>query len=437
MTSIDFNKSYGSGYCIPLWLRDIQVRMAIQKVKSRVPYFSMKTTEPVAIVGYGPSLKDTWQELKKFKTIFTTSGAHKFLVGRGVIPTYHVDVDPRSHKVKMLGEIRQDVVYMPCSTCHPNYIDTLKEAGARIQLWHCFATESEALRILPQGEVALTGGCDAGMRAMSVARYMGFVNLHIFGMDGCSFDEKGHADEHTNPMKKFADLEYNGKTYRTSPHLLDVAKTVPHEISMLKLDSVKFYGDGLVKAIYENSKKDSPKETNIAFQKPVLISEEFRQELIKRHSQCPLYGSDGFRYAEVVRKLVEATKSASVLDYGCGKGVLAAKLDFPIWEYDPAVSGKSDLPKQADLVICTNVLDSVEDQHLVDVLYDLQRVVKKVGYFVMAGSVEFWEKTLNKFFYVGKISVEDDLVVAIVGPKVTKMKKPEIKANIEQAFKAA
>jgi uncharacterized Rossmann fold enzyme len=428
-SSIQFDKTYGSSYCIPLWLRDVQVKMAISKVSGRVQNKSKKNPEPVAIVGYGPSLKDTWEKLKEFKVIVTTSGAHKFLIDRGIIPTYHVDVDPRAHKVLMLGEIRKDVTYMPCSTCHPNYIDTLIEAKANIKLWHCFSTELEALRILPAGESALTGGADAGMRAMAVARFMGYVNLHVFGMDGCSFDEKGHADEHTNKMRKFFDLEYpegSGKIYRTSPHLLDVAKTVPHEINMLKLDSVKFYGEGLVKAIVENTKQEKPKFSNIAFIKPKLISEKYRKELVKRHDQSSVFGSEGFKYAEVVRKLVKATNSVSVLDYGCGKGVLAAKLDFPIWEYDPAIKGKELTPKPADLVVCTNVLELVEDEFLPDVLGDLSRCVKKVGYFTMGvGTPDYWEKLLIQVFYVGKVSLENGEVIAVVGPKVTKMQKKD------------
>jgi hypothetical protein len=230
-------------------------------------------------------------------------------------------------------------------------------------------------------------------------------------------------------MRKFFDLEYpegSGKIYRTSPHLLDVAKTVPHEINMLKLDSVKFYGEGLVKAIVENTKQEKPKFSNIAFIKPKLISEKYRKELVKRHDQSSVFGSEGFKYAEVVRKLVKATNSVSVLDYGCGKGVLAAKLDFPIWEYDPAIKGKELTPKPADLVVCTNVLELVEDEFLPDVLGDLSRCVKKVGYFTMGvGTPDYWEKLLIQVFYVGKVSLENGEVIAVVGPKVTKMQKKD------------
>jgi hypothetical protein len=266
------------------------------------------------------------------------------------------------------------------------------------------------------------------MRAMAVMRFMGYVNHHVFGMDGCSIGETYHAGDHTNANKKFFDLEYpegSGKIYRTTPNLLDTAKTVPHEIDMLKLESVTFYGNGLVRAIVENTGRKSHAETNIGFTKPPLISEGYRKELAERHMRCPLYGSDGFRYAGIVRKLVAATDAKSVLDYGCGKGVLAAKLDFPIWEYDPAIPGKTATPRPADLVVCTNVLDDVEPEYLADVLVDLTRCVKKVGYFVMSsGSAEYWRPVLERFFYVGKISEEGDGVVAVVGPIQALQQKP-------------
>ena len=164
-TNIDFNHKYETGYCIPLWLRDLQIKDNLKRIKDRVEIGERKK-EPIAIVGYGPSLKKTWEELKKFKYIITTSGAHKFLIERGIIPTFHLDVDPRSHKVELLGKIHKDVIYTPCSTVHKTYIDYLKKHKAKVRLWHYFSADHDAMRIIPQGEYTLTGGCDAGMRAI-------------------------------------------------------------------------------------------------------------------------------------------------------------------------------------------------------------------------------------------------------------------------------
>jgi hypothetical protein len=57
-------------YCIPLELRDEQIKLAIKRVKERViPAKSDELNdEPIVIVCFGPSLKKTWPKLKKFKT---------------------------------------------------------------------------------------------------------------------------------------------------------------------------------------------------------------------------------------------------------------------------------------------------------------------------------------------------------------------------------
>src|SRR6266853_2973862 len=90
-------------YCIPTWLRDEQIKINTLKVRGRIfPHYE-KHDEPIALVNFGPSLNDTWEQIKNFKYIMTCSGAHKFLVERGIIPTHHIDVDPRPHKVQLIG----------------------------------------------------------------------------------------------------------------------------------------------------------------------------------------------------------------------------------------------------------------------------------------------------------------------------------------------
>ncbi len=438
-TSIDFEERYGTGYCVPLWLRDEQIKVACKQVAGRVQPYGGKRTEPIAVVGYGPSLRQTWEQIKSFQYIITTSGAHRFLIDRGIIPTWHADVDPRKHKVGLLGQIHPDVIYCPCSTCHPNYVKALLDANAKVELWHSFTTEEEGLRVLPAGEYALTGGCDIGLRAMALARFFGFVEQHVFGMDGCAQDDHGHASAHTNPIKKLFDLEYpkgSGTIYRTAPNLAEVAKTVPHEVDQLKLDHVQFYGDGLVQAIMRGHTPNQPKTSDIAFIKPVLVSDEYRALNRQLHEERPDYGIGGHQHAETVLKICEGIKTTSVLDYGCGKGTLARGIPFPIWEYDPAVPGKDMDPRSADLVVCTDVLEHIEPDKLNDVLGHLKQLVKKVGYFVISTraakktlpdgrnahliqkTADWWQRKLTKYFDIGQVFTDiPDACRIVVGVK--------------------
>jgi hypothetical protein len=68
----------------------------------------------------------------------------------------------------------------------------------------------------------------------------------------------------------------------------------------------------------------------------------------------------------------------SVLDYGCGKGTLAASIGNTIVsEYDPAIEGKDSPPEPADLVVCTDVLEHIEPQLLDNVLKHLASLTNR------------------------------------------------------------
>lgn len=391
MKKLKFSEKHKVKYCIPDWLRDEQIKLNTQRVKGRIEPVDVPRSEAVAIVGYGPSLNDTWEEIRKFKFVVSCSGSHKFLVDRGIIPTWHVEVDPREHKVRLIGQPQRETEYLIASTCHPKVLTHLE--GFNVKLWHVFDSTEQGKRLLPHGDWAVTGGCDVGMRAMALAAFMGFRDLHCFGIDGCARDSK-HASDHPLAIKDgFSECEYpegSGKTYRTTAGLLEAAKQVFYELDQLPRVRATFHGEGLVQ---DMAKAYKPKEDNwvvdqpfsnlIGSRKQHLISSEYRGLNNRLHTENLAYGVGGGKHAPRILKLVEQLKTHSVLDYGCGKGYLAKELSFPIWEYDPAIPGKDETPRPADIVACTDVLEHIEPERLDYVLYDLQRCVKKVGYFTI------------------------------------------------------
>jgi len=430
-------------YCVPEWVRDEQIKRSIKRVSGRIQPGGRKRGS-VAIVGFGPSLNTTWKKLKKFKVIFSCSGSHKFLVDRGIIPTYHVEVDPREHKVSLIGKPQKETEYLIASTCHPKVFDHLE--GFNVKLWHVFDSTEEGRRLLPHGEWAVTGGCDVGMRAMTLAAFLGYRNLHCFGIDGSAKGAKHAADHPLGVKEGFSECEYpegSGKIYHTTTGMLEAAKQIWHELDQMPAVRAKFYGKGLVQAMakdykFKGGEPDKPYENIIAFNKPELISEAYRDMNAKLHHENLAYGVGGARHAKAVVELCRTLKTTSVLDYGCGKGYLAKQLPYPIWEYDPAVPGKQETPRSADIVVSTDVLEHIEPERLAFVLDDIRRCMRKVGYFtihtgpaqktlpdgrnthLIQQGAEWWEKTLSEFFTVGKITVAGNELHVVVGAK----KKP-------------
>lgn len=443
---MEFSQTYGTKYCIPTWLRDEQIRLAIKKVPGRVVPYEGVREDPIAVVGFGPSLRETIDEIRGFRTIISCSGAHKFLIDRGIIPTYHVEVDPRDHKIELLGPADKRVTYLPSSTSHPKYLDHLLSSGAEVKLWHVFTSEEDGARVLPTGEWMITGGADAGLRALVMARLLGYTNIHVFGIDGSAGkEENSHASPHPNSPSKLFKCEYpegSGQFFQTTPALLSCAKSFPHEVSQLKDATVVFHGKGLVQTIMQHTKRKIPHATTLALQKAELITPAYRELNKQLHDTHPTYGTSGVKHIATVLKLAEGINTKSVLDYGCGKGLLGKGLPFPIWEYDPAIEGKDESPRPAELVVCTDVLEHIEPDLLKPVLADLARCVKKVGYFVVhtgpakktladgrnahliQKNADWWGKVLGKFFDVAKIVEEGPELKVVVAPK-TKAPIPE------------
>jgi len=433
-------------YAIPIWLRNEQIKVAIQKVKGCIePYPEGQTrTDPVAIAGFGPSLQDTWEAIRGFKYIISCSGSHPFLIERGIVPTWHTAVDPLpGNTVKLIGQPHKDVQYVISSTCNPDVWDHLE--GYQVKRWNVFDGEPESIRaLLPPGEWAITGGCDVGLRSLTIARFFGFTDLHVFGIDGSSPTQTGgrHAGAHPNPLKSKQELDYEGRTFYTTSGMLAAAKGIWHELDQMPDVKIKFYGEGLVQYMAKFYKPKPLKGSAlIGFNKPETISAAYIEQNRQLHATNLAYGVGGGRHAETIKKIMATLTNPSVLDYGCGKGLLAKELSVPIWEYDPAIEGKEESPRPADVVVCTDVLEHIEPDKLLDVLHDLKRCVKNVGFFTIHTKAaikklpdgrnthliqkhkQWWKNRLAAYFDIGSLQEVGPELWVVVGVKQKEKKK--------------
>ena len=80
------------------------------------------------IAGSGPSLANTWEELKeekrKGRPICAIKGAHDFLIGKGIEPELFFSIDPRDRRNCVTLEA-QNTIYLLASRCSPVMFDHL------------------------------------------------------------------------------------------------------------------------------------------------------------------------------------------------------------------------------------------------------------------------------------------------------------------------
>lgn len=117
------------------------------------------------------------------------------------------------------------------------------------------------------------------------------------------------------------------------------------------------------------------------------ITEQYRKQQMLLHSMTD-YGVAAKVYAPMVSRLIDELGVTELLDYGSGRGTLAAylkadhkvKLQF----YDPAIPDYAADPVPMQMCVCIDVLEHVEPECLVDVLDDLKRVTQTVGFFTIS-----------------------------------------------------
>lgn len=110
----------------------------------------------------------------------------------------------------------------------------------------------------------------------------------------------------------------------------------------------------------------------------MVITDSYRQLNRQLHDSNPLYGISGSKYVLMVRQIIKELGTEDVLDYGCGKRTLERALGLQIANYDPCIPGLDKAPEPHDIVTCTDVLEHIEPDCLLDVIADLHRLTKMV-----------------------------------------------------------
>ncbi len=209
--------------------------------------------EPIAIVGGGPSLKQTMGALREFKQVMVCGTAHDHLVSNGIKPTYSVfcDQGPDLHAFRQ--KLQSDCTYLLATQCDQSLVNHLMDCD--LLLWDIEGWVDEKVF---SGRPRIAGGSTAAMRALSLAQVLGFRDLHIFGVDSSFEDNRDrHAYDYEDEREASPALmcRLNGRTFRTSLPFLAQAQDFQYILQNYgHLFSATVHGDSLLGDVWKDLK---------------------------------------------------------------------------------------------------------------------------------------------------------------------------------------
>lgn len=141
------------------------------------------------IVGGAPSVLNHLDEIRSLAAepdnrIFALNWSHTWLLQHSIVPhgcvLFEIDVEPET----VLKAAHPDVTYYICSHCHEKTFDELTDY--KRVLWHTppnseveKAANEELFKDAPQ----VGGGIGTFLRTVSIAMFMGYRNMELFGVD--------------------------------------------------------------------------------------------------------------------------------------------------------------------------------------------------------------------------------------------------------------
>jgi hypothetical protein len=241
--------------------RYANMKAAIARGLPRLERQPAKPHDVLHIAAYGPSLVDTWPQLAaayaRGHAIVSMSGATKFLVERGVLPTFHLDMDPRKNKVMTSLPPVPGVTYLTASVCCPEYFDALLEAGVSVVLWHTVSSNWEQdLQWVSQEDpnaLLVSTGSTIGLGAIQIGGVLGYTRFEIHGMDGSFRDGARHAGPHSGKTQA-DDITWDAGrvTYRTSRIMANAVAETINTAKNFPIITV-WHGTGLTQALIRES----------------------------------------------------------------------------------------------------------------------------------------------------------------------------------------
>jgi len=243
--------------------REENIRAAFQR---DIP--SLKSVEAhggvCSVVAYGPSLNQSFpkliEEVQAGNTVITVSGAHDFVISRGLIPDYHAEMDIRERKVEFVRNSHPDVHYLIASVCHPAFWDVL--GGRKVTMWHLgdLAGMDAIVRELDPGAIMHPSAQCIGLNALILMHTLGFRTFMMHGFD-CSYGEQGtHAGEHNGSFSEEGRMvvKCGDREFQTRPEWVKYAQNFMNDM-VPRMPGCRFgvHGDGLMQHMLKEGLKEA------------------------------------------------------------------------------------------------------------------------------------------------------------------------------------
>lgn len=235
----------------------------------------------ICLVGGGPSLADTLDELKWRKSIgqkvWALNGAARFLYKNDVLPDAIVVADARPENAGFLSELNEGVTAYLASQCDPALFEAARDCNLETVLWHVNSPGMEDLLGAEKARPVhlIGGGSTVGLNAMVLAFAAGYRKIHLYGFDSSYRDEQHHAyGQSLNNDERVVDALYGDRKFRAAPWMVQQVNEFQELVPGLVADGciITVAGGGLLPTVARD----------MAAHMPMTPAQQRAHEVLKR-----------------------------------------------------------------------------------------------------------------------------------------------------------
>lgn len=254
-----------------------------------VPFMTVydKYRGAASLVGSGPSLHDTYKELKG--DICAINQSIGWLLNKGIVPKWAMiwDADEVCEKFAVP---HPEVTYLIASRVHPKVFERLKDC--KVVVWHAAGDHKIEEYLDEKGimEPMVVGGSAGITRGVYLLDALGYRDLHIFGADSSYHEDKTHVVKSLVPEKDILISVGNNPPhwFRTTPEWcaqVNEWRVIYTMFTHMDHSKLTVYGDGMLpymhKVLEAKKKYLGPEQ----FMKDMAAQEEERIALDAKASE--------------------------------------------------------------------------------------------------------------------------------------------------------